>query len=269
MLCSEGKEVMESGYAARAGEVILRGDFLRGQLASFRRRVCRALARIEEAASAGPVGVCFSGGKDSTVLLHLVRRVLPEAPAAFFDSGAELADTYALMAATPNLTVIAAEPSLIEMCRMGGYWGAQTETPELEFDFGEHLIFEPSRRFRAMCDLEVLALGLRAQESVGRYFNARRKGELYWHQGEHVWHLCPLQHWSTDDVWAYIATYGVPYNRAYDRMAALGMDRDEMRIACTLGADAVGFGRYAYLKRLDPQLWNRLVAEFPKIGIYV
>jgi hypothetical protein len=42
-----------------------------------------------------------------------------------------------------------------------------------------------------------------------------------------------------------------------------------MRIAPVLGAAAVGFGRYAYLKRLDPGLWNRLVAEFPKLAIYV
>lgn len=267
MQCHSGKEV--NANAARSGEVVTKGDYLRGQLASFRRRVHRALALVEEAAAIAPVGVCFSGGKDSTVLLHLVRRVLPEAPAGFFDSGAELADTLALMAATPNLTVIPAEPSLIEMCRAGGYWGAQTDTPDLEFDFGEHLIFEPSRQFRARHNLEVLALGLRAQESVGRWFNARRKGALYWHQGERVWHLCPLQDWSTDDIWAYIAVNEVPYNRAYDRMAGLGMDRDQMRVSCALGADAVGFGRYAYLKQLDPELWNRLVAVFPKLAVYV
>ena len=37
----------------------------------------------------GEVYVCFSGGKDSTVLLHLVRQIYPGVPAAFADTGLE------------------------------------------------------------------------------------------------------------------------------------------------------------------------------------
>lgn len=36
----------------------------------------------------GQVYVSFSGGKDSTVLLHLVRQQYPEVPAVFVDTGA-------------------------------------------------------------------------------------------------------------------------------------------------------------------------------------
>ena len=37
----------------------------------------------------GQVYVSFSGGKDSSVLLHLVRSLYPEVPAAFVDTGLE------------------------------------------------------------------------------------------------------------------------------------------------------------------------------------
>ncbi|MCK4274990.1 MAG: phosphoadenosine phosphosulfate reductase family protein, partial [Phycisphaerae bacterium] len=37
----------------------------------------------------GEVYVCFSGGKDSTVLLHLVRQMYPDVPGAFTDTGLE------------------------------------------------------------------------------------------------------------------------------------------------------------------------------------
>ena len=37
----------------------------------------------------GDVYVSFSGGKDSTALLHLVRSLYPDVPAAFVDTGLE------------------------------------------------------------------------------------------------------------------------------------------------------------------------------------
>jgi 3'-phosphoadenosine 5'-phosphosulfate sulfotransferase (PAPS reductase)/FAD synthetase len=37
----------------------------------------------------GQVYVAFSGGKDSTVLLHIVRQIYPEIPAVFVDTGLE------------------------------------------------------------------------------------------------------------------------------------------------------------------------------------
>ena len=37
----------------------------------------------------GKVYVAFSGGKDSTVLLHLVRSIYPDVPAVFVDTGLE------------------------------------------------------------------------------------------------------------------------------------------------------------------------------------
>lgn len=41
--------------------------------------------------------VAFSGGKDSLVVLDLVRQVAPETPVAFFDSGLEFPETYAYL----------------------------------------------------------------------------------------------------------------------------------------------------------------------------
>ena len=40
----------------------------------------------------GKVAVSFSGGKDSTVLLDLARRALPDIPAVFVDTGLEYAE---------------------------------------------------------------------------------------------------------------------------------------------------------------------------------
>lgn len=54
-------------------------------------KINMSLARIREWYEhwGGKVHVSFSGGKDSTVLLHLVRSIYPEVPAVFVDTGLE------------------------------------------------------------------------------------------------------------------------------------------------------------------------------------
>jgi len=242
-------------------------DCLRGRLRAFTRKVERALDVI--AGAAPPVGIAFSGGKDSTVVLDLVRRVFPDAPAGFFDSGAELQDTLDLVAATTNVqTIPALDGGLIELCRQNGYWGHEPEADDPQpVDFAEALIYAPARAFVERNGLQTVALGLRAGESVGRRFNAIKKGERY-RVADDVAHLCPIQWWSEDDVWAYIATRELAYNAAYDKMTALGVPRKHQRICTNLGTDAASFGRYVYLRQIDPELWNRLAGEFPLIRKY-
>ncbi len=53
---------------------------------------------------AGNVSVAFSGGKDSTVLLHLVRSLYPEVPAVFVDTGLEYPEIRDFVSDTENVT---------------------------------------------------------------------------------------------------------------------------------------------------------------------
>jgi 3'-phosphoadenosine 5'-phosphosulfate sulfotransferase (PAPS reductase)/FAD synthetase len=68
------------------------------------------------------VYVAFSGGKDSSVLLHLVRAVLgAEVPAVFCDTGLEYPEVRSLVMITPNVVVIRPEMSYREVIEKHGY----------------------------------------------------------------------------------------------------------------------------------------------------
>lgn len=237
------------------------GDLMRARRPAFHRRVSHALRVIEEAARLGRLGCSFSGGKDSTVLLHLVRRVVPDAPAAFFDSGMEYPETTAFVAATPNCRIYPSQLSLSEMLQAGGHWGAEGDA-SLQFDFFGFLVAEPSQRFVFQEQLQVLAIGLRAQESAGRRLNARVRGPLY-AVASGITHCCPLARWTTDDVWSYLALTGIPYNPIYDRMAAIEVPREEQRVSILVSNVAARWGGFARLRQLHPRLFGDLCARFP------
>ncbi len=242
------------------------GDRAHARLPAFRRRVERALAVIAAAAELGTIGVSFSGGKDSTVLLDLVRRVQPGCRVAFFDSGCEYPWTYDLVAHY-GAEVVKPQMSLPQMCRHGGYWGyEQPVDPEAEFDFMGFLVVEPAVRFAILHDLTVSAIGLRAEESAGRRLNLHKRGELYFVKERQMWHLCPLAHWKHADIWAYLASRDLRYNEVYDRMAAFGIPREAWRVSTLLGLSGASCNaRLGFLRVVAPETFWQLAAEFPYI----
>ena len=69
----------------------------------------------------GQVYVSFSGGKDSTVLLHIARQLYPDIEAVYIDTGLEYPDVKYFVKQQKNITLIRPEKTFPQVIKEYGY----------------------------------------------------------------------------------------------------------------------------------------------------
>ena len=203
----------------------------------------------------GQVYVSFSGGKDSTVLLHLVRSLYPKVKAVYFNTGIEYPEINAFIKQTRNVEWVKPKLSFKEVIEKYGYpiiskensqkilEARTTKSAKLKHKrlFGagnkynsgriplkwQYLINAPFAISHKCCDVMKkrpakhyekrtglkCIIGTMASDSHLRKQQYLRTGcNLY----EGKIQCKPLSFWSTEDVWAYISKYSIPYSPIYD-----------------------------------------------------
>lgn len=108
-------------------------------------------------------------------------------------------------------------------------------------------------------------VGIRADESLNRYRTIVRSKSKFedkpWTTwcGETLYNIYPIYDWRTQDVWVYNAKFGKPYNRLYDRMHQAGLTIHQMRICQPYGDDQRK-GLWLF-HVIEPDTWARVVAR--------
>jgi 3'-phosphoadenosine 5'-phosphosulfate sulfotransferase (PAPS reductase)/FAD synthetase len=93
------------------------------QRLSLDEKIALSILKIEQFVKylSGNVYISFSGGKDSTVLLDLVRYVRPETLAVFINTGLEYPEIVDFVNITENVTTIRPKMSFYEVIQKYGY----------------------------------------------------------------------------------------------------------------------------------------------------
>jgi predicted phosphoadenosine phosphosulfate sulfurtransferase len=262
-------------------------------LTASKNRISYALDHCERAY------IAFSGGKDSSVLFHLVMEEVikrgRKVAVMFIDFEAQYAETiehvqemFALYAEHIDRHWICI-PMLLRnaVTNYEPRWTCWDETKKdiwirdkpdgckTEDDYPFALAGMEFEEFIVLFGewygqgkMTAGFIGIRAQESLHRYCAvatwAKRGLTLHGHRWttkivDNVYNIYPIYDWLSDDIWRYHAKSRKPHNGIYDKMQMAGVPLSQQRLCQPFGDDQRR-GLWLY-HILEPQTWFKLVAR--------
>ncbi len=108
-------------------------------------------------------------------------------------------------------------------------------------------------------------VGIRSDESLNRYRTIAGHGTKFegrgWtnYVGKTLYNIYPIYDWKTEDDWTYLGKTGQPYNRLYDLMHKAGVSIHQQRICQPYGDDQRK-GLWLF-HLIEPETWARVVAR--------
>lgn len=236
----------------------------------------------------GQVYIAFSGGKDSTVLAHLVRDMYPEVPCVFINTGNEYPEIVKFVRDFTNVIWLRPKYTVKEVFDKYGYPVVSKEQSRYLHDVSVKTTSQAlrdkrlqksgygtiSKKWRFLIDAPFhvsdqccyhlkKAPTIRYEKSSGRKpimgimaIDSQMRKSVYLVHGcniidSHRPRSWPISFWSDENVWEFIRSNQIPYSSIYD----MGYSSTGC-VACGFGLHMQKPNRIQMLHNTHPKLWT-------------
>lgn len=160
--------------------------------------------------------VAFSGGKDSTVVLDLVRKIDPKVTAVFCDTGVEAKTTYEYIKRVDNVITLRPRKTFWECVDQYGFPVMKGKGKNRVNHCCEWLKDKPMKEWIKESGCDLIFTGLTMGESRQRMMFLKHYGSYMYVKSWKVWKCHPISDWTEEDVWKHIKDNSLDYNKGYD-----------------------------------------------------
>lgn len=199
------------------------------------------------------VYVAWSGGRCSTVALHLAISQAPDIPVVFTNTGVEYPETVTYVRAMAeewdlNFTELKPKRTFWDIVDEYGFpqlRGSSKKKRPRKPACCKYLKTDPPKKFMKENDLEGLITGLRVEESRPRALAIFQKGPYYRTVRDGLFKFHPVALWPLGDLMKYVSDFDFPLNPLYD----MGLPR----VGCMPCTGFIGWREQ--LKEMKPKLF--------------
>ena len=251
----------------------------------------------------GKVYVSFSGGKDSTVLLDLVRRIYPDVPAVYIDTGLEYPELREFVKQIENVVWLKPKLTFRQVIEKYGYpviskeqsafisEYRRTRSEKLKsirmfgnkYGLGKisekwkYLINAPFLIDDRCCDVMKKAPAKKFEHDSGlKPIIATMACESNQRKSNWIMYGCnafdakrptsrPISFWTEQDILEYLVRFNIPYAPVYGKIVM-----DENKVLHTTKCDRTGcvFCAFGCHLEKEPNRFQRLKQTHPKLWSY-
>ena len=229
------------------------------------------------------------GGKDSLVLLHLVRELYPNVPAMFVDTGLEFPELREFNRTVENVDWIKPKMSFPRVLEHYGYPVVSKEQSQFITEFRNtkssklrrirlegnkagrgkihkkwrYLLDAPFEISHKCCDVMKKNPSKQYEKETGRKpmlgtmaADSQLRRQKYLREGCNGFNAkrptsAPLGPWLDADIWAYIRSRQLPYSRIYD----MG-EKNTGCMFCMFGCHKDSPNRFQRMRKTHPKQWQ-------------
>ena len=261
----------------------------------------RILEFVHKMGGSNKVYISFSGGKDSTVLLHLVRNIFPDVQAVFSNTGLEFPEIVEFVKEFENVTIVKPKMNFREVILKYGYPLISKEVADIVY-YGKHnhnsvrykklfgqygktdrydsskwaFLLEAPFELNAKCCVEMKKKPFKEFEKIngkhpiiGTLANESGLRKTNWmNNGCNIFTIghsrsMPLSVWVEQDIWDYIKRFNLKIAKPYE----MGYKRTGC-IFCAFGSHIEKKpNRFDLLKQTHPNLYEYMMKPIEQGGL--